>query len=1141
MSALPHTPEAIESILENQRTAGDPGASAWVSASAGTGKTYILTERVLRLLLAGAAPERILCLTFTKAAAAEMANRLHARLAEWIALDDDALAREIVALVPDQPRRGDLDHARRLFARALETPGGLKIQTIHAFCEAVLRRFPIEAGLPPHFDVADDRTAGELLDEARDRVIEQLEREDPADLDAVMALIDEEAFRARMRELARERQRLVALPEGDALTASVEDQVGLTAADSDAALLAAACRDGAFEADGLRRVAETLLAEGTATDKARGAAIADWLAAGETERAARIDLYLGQFLTARDEPRAKLAGKAVSTALPEAPDLLAAEAVRLARLVDRRKARTIADLSAALLRLGRGLIDRYEHLKAARALLDYDDLVLRTRALLHEGVSAAWVLFKLDGGIDHILVDEAQDTNPEQWDVIVALANEFFAGLGARDESRTMFAVGDPKQSIYGFQRADPGAFLAMARHFEQASHEADKAWLAGDFVVSFRSARAVLGFVDRVFENDAARAGLLQENIVHTPRWRGRGGRVEVWPLEEAPQRDAVEGWDLPESAERAEPSAVEHLAERIAGTIAGWLAGEGEWLETRGRRLRAGDVLILVQRRRPFLDAVVGALKRHRVPVAGADRLGVGEELAVRDLLAALRFMLLPEDDLNLACLLKSPLLGLDDDHLLALAPGRGRTSLWQSLTANAGEAAVYARAHTRLSAWLAMADRRRPFEILSHLLSAERGRTALLQRLGVQAEEPIAALLDLALDFERQHAPSLQGFLAWLDAGDSEIKREQDTPRDEVRVMTVHGAKGLEAPVVFLADTTRLPEKSHAGTLLWPEEGNAAVPLWMPRTGLADAITRKRRDAAWQALLLEHRRLLYVALTRAADRLYVCGWRPLREEKDRSESWHDLALGAMRTLGAPLVAEDEDGIWRYAEPTEEPAPLEGVAAAGDGPAALPEWIARPAPLEPEPPRPLAPSRPDEPEPAPDSPLRGGDHARFRRGSLLHALLQRLPELPAGERMAVAERWLAGPAAGLPAEAARALAEECCAVLDHPDFAPLFGPGSRAEVPLVGLVGARAISGVADRLLITDSRILLVDYKSNRPPPDDPADVAPAYLRQMAAYRAVLRQAWPDRPVQGALLWTALPRLMPLCDKLLNAYEPA
>lgn len=1136
----------IRAILETQRTAGDPAASAWVSASAGTGKTYILTERVLRLLLAGAAPERILCLTFTKAAASEMANRLHERLADWIALDDDSLAEAIFTLVPDQPRRGTLDDARRLFARALETPGGLKIQTIHAFCESVLRRFPIEAGLPPHFDVADERTAGEMLDEARDRVIERLEREDPADLDTVMAAIDEEGFRARMADLARERQRLAGLPEDPSLLAGAVDAVfGLEAGDTDAALLAGACGEAEIDADALR-AAVAALATGGKTDQARGAAIAGWLAATPGERARLWDDYLTHFLIADGGIRKTLATKPVRDALPGVEDTLADEAERIQRIVERRKARAIADHSAALLRLGRRLLAGYEAEKATRALLDYDDLVLRTRALLREGVSAAWVLFKLDGGIDHILVDEAQDTNPEQWDVIVALADEFFAGEGARPESRTMFAVGDPKQSIYGFQRADPEAFLAMRDRFAGASRAAERPWHAGEFTVSFRSARAVLAFVDRVFADPGARDGLLAERIAHRPRWQGRGGLVEVWPLEEQPEADAVEGWAMPETPESETPDAVAQLAERIARTIAGWLAGPGEWLETRERPMRAGDVLILVQRRRPLLDAVVAALKRHRVPVAGADRLGVTEELAVRDLLAAARFMLLPEDDYTLACLLKSPLVGFDDARLFALAHGRGETSLWQVLRERAGGDARLAELVARLETWRTLADRIRPFELFARLLGREGGRRALLARLGPQADEPIAALLDLALDFERQNAPSLQGFLAWLDAGDSEIKREQDVPRDEVRVMTVHGAKGLEAPVVFLADTVRLPDKTHAGSLFWPPgvEDASAPPLWIPRTALADAGTLGLREAAHEALVRENRRLFYVALTRAADRLYVCGWKPRKSAKSAKSdirNWHEMAQAAIESLGGTEKTEDGREIWRYREETSEPAAPPPVAAEAAETAALPDWILRPAPPDPVPPRPLAPSRPEYDEPSADSPLSGDGAARFRRGILLHELLQRLPELPEAERAGAAERYLAAAGGGLPAAAAAELARECCAVLAHPDFSALFGPGSRAEAPLAGLVGNRVISGTVDRLLVTDSRILLIDYKSNRPPPEDPAAVAPLYLRQMAAYRAVLRQAFPGRPVACALLWTAVPRLMPLCDSLLDPHDPA
>ena len=1131
---------ATERLTREQISAADPQASVWVTASAGTGKTQVLTNRVLRLLLAGTRPERILCLTFTKAAAAEMANRLHRRLGEWAIADDATLAGGIAALTGAPVAADDQIRARRLFARVLETPGGLKVQTIHAFCESLLGRFPLEADVAPHFQVMDERTAGELLIDARDRVLAAEAESGSKLMAALSAHVEEQAFSEIMTTLSNERGRLRRLLDQyagiDGLIAAIRAALSVADDATEASVVAAACADLAIDVVALRGVLPAM-ADGGTTDAGRAAAIAAWLddPAGRPDR---FEAYCAAFLTQAGEVRDRLVTKAVLETAPDADDVLRAEAARLYDVRQRLKAVRLAEATAALLRLGDRLIATYEDEKRRRALLDYDDLILHTRDLLTQTRAAAWVLYKLDGGLDHILIDEAQDTNPDQWRVVQALAEEFFVGSGAREEARTVFAVGDPKQSIYSFQRADPQAFSDMRAFFGQRIGEARALWRPVELLRSYRSTPSVLAFVDRVFADADARDGLFAEDteIRHLAHRRGHAGLVELWPPEAPEDPPARAPWSPPLEQE-PDDSPVQRLAGRIADLIRRWL-DNGEMLESAGRPIRAGDIMILVQRRAPFLPVMVRQLKACDIPVAGLDRMVLADQLAVMDLMAAARFLLLPADDLTCATVLKGPLIGLSEDALFDLAHDRGGETLWRRLARRRDERPDFADAHARLADWLARADFAAPFAFFARLLGAEGGRRRLVARLGAEANEPIDEFLGLALEYERAHPPSLQGFLAWLEAGAAEVKRDQEQRRDEVRVMTVHGAKGLQAPVVFLPDTVRAPDPRQDGKLFWLADGGVNRGLvWVPRREMEETVAAGARQAARARRSQEYRRLFYVALTRAEDRLYICGW---QTGKDRPAGcWYDFAETAMRDLGGEVALDGGEVGLRLSNPQIEPAPV-SAASAQKAPSPLPDWAARPAPPEADPPRPLVPSRPVEADPPAQPPLGADRGVRFRRGNLIHRLLQGLPDLPADARAAAAARYLANPAHGLPPEAQREIAGETLAVLADPGFADIFGSDSRAEAPIAGRIGDRIIAARVDRLRVSDAQVLVIDYKTQRPPPATADAVPDIYLKQMAAYRAALREIYPDRPVRCALLWTDGPRLMPLDDGLLDRHAP-
>jgi ATP-dependent helicase/nuclease subunit A len=1141
------------SAADRRRTASpatDPRASVWVAASAGTGKTTVLTERLLRLMLDGTDPARLLCLTFTRAAAAEMANRLDGVLASWATLANGSLAQALYDLTGQFPDEALIARARTLFALVLDAPGGIKISTIHAFCQTLLRRFPLEAGVSPEFAVIEERGAEELLGEAAQRVIiAARKRNDPELTEALAIVADytaEERFGELMQALAQERGKLQrALRYGHAgLRRKLSAALFVAEEATIESLVEEFCAEEAGDATALRAAAAAL-ADGSDGDAKRGAAIADWCAAEPQSRRGMLAAYERVYLTDEGEIRKSLITKgAACKAVCNAVEILSAEAERVLQLRRMRAAFVVREATCALIRLGDRLLHEYGEAKRLRGVLDFDDLVSAALDLLRRPGVAPWVLFKLDGGLDHILIDEAQDTNPEQWHIVAALAEEFFAGEGVRAAIRTVFAVGDPKQSIFSFQRADPDAFQRMRAHFEQRVNAVNQIWRILPLDISYRSTEPVLQAVDAIFRHPQARDGVALDggDIRHFAERVGHAGLVELWPPVVPAPDDEPGDEELPVTPKRvAEPYA--RLARAIAATIARWLTG-GERLEARGRALRPGDIMVLVRRRNEFTGELLRALKQRGVPVAGADRLVLTEQLAVQDLVALGRFLLLPEDDLTLAAVLKSPLFDIGEDALFDLCHARDKETLWSRLRIRAGAGEELRRAVDRLSAWLARADFVPPYELYAEILGAEGGRRALLHRLGPEAEDPVDEFLGLALAYEREHVPSLQGFLRWLTAAETEVKRDFAAhPRDEVRILTVHSAKGLEAPVVFLPDTIAVPEQKVA--LLWSKD---ELPLWKPPGDHAAARYVAEKSAWRDRQMQEYRRLLYVGLTRAQDRLYICGWQTKRAPQQ--VCWHNLCRAGLGECAQsfcfdakPLIG-DSDGWsgegWRIESPQTAPPRPEPPAAAEPDEAPLPDWAMRPPPPEPDPPRPLFPSRPSGDEPPALSPLRIGGRDRFKRGLLVHRLLQSLPELPQAERDAAARRFLALRTHNLPEDEQDDICRETMEVLTAPDFAAIFGPGSQAEVPLVGLIGGHALSGQIDRLVVEDKRVFIVDYKTMRPVPSNEDEVAPLYLRQLAIYREALARVYPGRDIRCALLWTQVPLLMPISPEKLARHMP-
>jgi len=1127
-----------EAVLEVQNDASDPNVSAWVSANAGSGKTHVLALRVIKLMLDEVDPAKILCITFTKAAAANMANRVFSELRKWTALDDDALDAAIGRISNIRPTARVRARARRLFATALETPGGLKVQTIHAFCTHLLHLFPFEANVAARFTVLDETAQTQLLNDTSLHVLlDAAARPDQPlglALQTAIAIAADQTFKDVVSEAIGQRDAVTAWVDQaggvEAAIAALSPALGVTTDDTMAEIEGEILNGPILPPSRWKPVA-ALLAQGNKSDNEQANRL---LTAADAEPDVKLDAYLGVFLTQKGEARARLVTQAMDKIDPTIGATLNNELTRLLGLIERRKAIAIRDRTEALITIADEVIRRYREAKDRRGLLDYDDLIDRTLTMF-ERVTAAWVLYKLDLGIDHVLIDEAQDTSPKQWEIITRLTEEFAAGEGARGPlKRTIFAVGDEKQSIFSFQGAAPHAFAEMRRHFQRRHEAREWAFRYCEFKHSFRSGASVLGAVDAVFKGREIALSITSDEGGIPPHLAlpdAAPGLVEIWPLTEADDRHEIEPWDAPFDAV-AETSPQVKLARRIADTISRWMRA--------GRR--AGDVLVLVRQRGTLFEAIIRALKDRGVPVAGADRLILTEHIAVMDLMVLADALLLPDDDLALATVLKSPLFGFDDDDLFAIAWQR-KGSLWSALRAKADGDQRFVEAVARLDRYQQEARRRTPFDFYSDLLGADRGRKRIRGRLGPEADDALDEFLNLALDYEQRETPSLQGFIAWLRTASVSVKRDMEITRDEVRVMTVHGAKGLEAPLVILADTTTQPTGPRTPRLLsLPMDRSvpgAAPPLvWAgARADDVGAVAQARGDAL-AAAEDEYRRLLYVAMTRAADTLVVCGVKGVNKIPDGC--WYQLVDNALAPLSQTEPADDGDGeVLRFRKPAEREAEQQTKDAADDGKAeassvapAEPDWLWQDVRPEPGAARPLSPSAADdraaevEAEAASAwTDLGPGTAGAARqkalaRGRVVHRLLQSLPDVPR-ERAERARRYLAKHSDGLTPEECEIIADQVLALIEDPQFKALFAPGSRAEVSIAGREPV-PVAGQVDRLVVTENEVLIADYKTNRPPPTTLAEVPEAYVRQLALYRAVLAKLYPAHTVRALLVWT-------------------
>lgn len=1111
----------------SQRRASNPVESVWVSANAGSGKTHVLVDRVIRLMLDGTEPSRILCLTFTKAAASEMINRIFGKLAAWATFSDQDLQEHLAAIGHHIKGHKDLDRARCLFTLALESPGGLKIQTIHAFCERLLQLFPVEGGVVPGFKVMDDVLTSEILEEARQELLVEATERGPyrEALMGITSRLQADSFDLFIKALLAKRLEIgTVISSRGAIANAIAELRQLAGIHPEESSETAKLELTNIDEAAYRETIAVLSTSTKRTDEVSAGKLGALLSEQQPEL--RADLLKSFFLTKDHKPKSSssLITKALGDADFDTMEFIAQEQQRVLNKLELLSLFQMLSATSDLMNLTFGVMEKFVSLKRKRGLYDFTDLIDHTRDLLVRSSSAAWILYKLDGGIDHILVDEAQDTSPAQWEIIQALANEFFSGEGARfDAKRTVFVVGDRKQSIFSFQGSDPAAFDDSRQYFRKKIEASDRKFNMIDLFESYRSVPTVLKAVDEVFVSEIARAGLEETSeisIRHYASRRDEPGVVEVWPLLQHERIEENAPLDPVDSIPRNHPR--RQLAARVADRIKEWVGRRT--IRASNRTVRPDDILILVRTRNAFFDAMIAELNERGIPVAGADRLKLGEHIAVKDLLSLAKFALLPDDDLSLAEVLKSPLApeSFDEERLAAIAVNRGNQSLWQCLKASGDSLNV-----TFLEQVTQYAIQSLPFEFFSSVLlkGDPSGRKRIYRRLGPASADAIDAFLDRCLAAELDETPSLQGFVSRFESEEIEIKRDMQHNEGEVRIMTVHGAKGLEANIVIVPDAADLPNINRDMSLLMVDRGREEppIPFWRLTSHVEPVIVREWKNQTRRRLLEEYRRNLYVALTRACDELYIGGVVTKGELKD--ESWYALAHAALSRIGETL----EDGTLVYRSGNESFLDSKQENIKPRERSILPEW-ARQKPEKGLGERPYV--RPSDPAFVDSktglSPLDHKEVRRFQRGTLIHKLVQILPDIDEGDRARAAEAFLRRH--GLAEPDQYLIRDEVLKLFQAMELQPYFAPGSLAEVPIASLLGDAEthVSGRIDRLAVTETDVHLVDFKTDRHPPAKVENVSADYINQLSLYVRSLQLIYPNHKVNAALLWTVEPRLM-------------
>ena len=1117
------TPEMlVQEATRRQNNAASGLSSVWVSASAGTGKTYVLTKRILGLLLQDNTlkPHEILAVTFTRAAAREMEERLRLELSVWATCTEDELRVSLEKMLGETPSKMHIQRARTLFAEFLDN--AVESNTIHGFCQKILAQFPLEADISPAFNLIEGQEQSELLRKAKSSVfMHALEGTlKPAWVFDYYAYTYgekklSEALDSFVNESTRYQKYLKSYGGIEGVkkellnTLNVEEEL---TGDTFDAYCKKLCAVPNVYMDILQKGAESLL-QGGKVAQGLGVLLKEYL----NDETAPWEKLKNIFITPSS-------GKVRSQGFPDAKarkfggdtlwDMMHKFADHIVDIEEKLKAANAYLITVSYLELGSQILQSYEKLKYKSGVLDFDDLISKTADLLKNTEKSEWVRFKMDQKIRHVLLDEAQDTDNDQWIILKAIIDEFYAGVG-QHEGRTFFAVGDMKQSIYRFRGAQPHVFGSMKKYLHQHQEQSDIPVAVEELMVSFRSTEPVLNFVDSVFAQTNRHHAVddMAKEILHNAVKVGSSGVVHISPLLEAENEDVEpEPWSLP-TRQNKQNSLQTEIAEKTAKQILDLLNSK-DVLESTGTYIEPGDIMILL-RSRSSMSSLIAALDRYYIPHGGADQVTLQSETVVQDLLALLKFVSNQDDDLSLAHVLRSPLVGLNDAQFDALFVEKNKfQNLWQCVDKTCSYGAVLqsvTRAFYKhdLQGFLTWVIQQLNIRGVYYSLMSMRDEKSPV----VAVDDALDTLLNMAMDVTKKGEGVLK-LIHMLDTQTLNLKRETDAG-NKVRLMTAHGSKGLESPIVIMPDTTGQFYKNMSNdTGLWHVNEDGSDSLFLHRISIksAPAFQETLIEEEKERIFRDEMRLLYVALTRSKERLYISG---VKKHGYNSENcWYGHILEAVHSTDCFTQISQGEYLFKVdnnlkAQTKEKP--LEPVEEK------LPAWVESLAPNE----RGLTLVHASDSLKRKEQLELLSEKQReklFKRGQLVHKLLEFLPDLQKGEWHKKGMNFLKQVAPEYCDLEKENLVQSAVAVLEtYPEF---FGENSKAEIPLAANLNGYRLEGVVDRLVVAEKEVIAVDYKTNAQIPEIiPAD----YQKQMQFYKKALQEIFPEKEIKAALVWTS------------------
>ena len=869
-------------LSPDQDRAADPLVNVWVQANAGTGKTSVLVQRLLRILFRSDInkPSGILCLTYTNAGAGEMRNRILRALREWAVASDDDLIELLDGVALNKPATAaDIAYARSVFFWYIDNTDALKIKTIHGFCEEILHRFPLEAGISPAWSLISDMNQRVLLQEAFDTLIKTSGNDTSGRVsdafEHIVGRISEYSLSDLMKIISGQYKHFFSVENIESYREYFIKTIKYFLELNKVPNIDVPVID-------LQKIL-VLLDNKIRTSKTPAAYLTNLfnLTKQYIDNAINFDEYKTAYLT-KEGTLNKTVAKV---------DFLVAEQERVYQINQYAINKKVFDDTLALFDLSAAFTTIYRDIKQQRNLLDFDDLILYTRRLFAKPDIMGWVLSQLDVSLSHILVDEAQDTPPEQWDILQMLVGDFFVSGDTGNLPHTLFVVGDTKQAIYGFQGADFRAFIASRDDIIRQIKNNFRTISEIPLAQSFRSLSSILYVVDAFFGNDQVALETGFHNNAHKCFRRDKSGVVELHHLVVKRDNDNV--------------SLATYINDVVSKVKEVLLGG----------KYSPNDIMVLVQRREPFVAPLVAALKRNGIAVAGSDRIVLPDFAPIRDLMNLVRFCLNTADDYSLCCVLKSPIFRLTEANIFNLCKNKNDVNKGKE-EANKINVFDIVRdvcpdIYERLNTLVEKAKFMAPYSFFSDVLNSG-ARSEFISALGDQVIDPLEEFMTICLAYERTQPGTLHHFIKWFITGGSEIKRNMNATLG-VRIATVHGSKGLEAPVVFLVDTTRIPESEKILPIV-PEimPANVPVNMTMPTPWLWTTTANSSKNCAlaleqlmnWR--MEEYYRLLYVAMTRARDELYIYGYTSYKNANEKS--WHSMLWRVLGNLDGVVVEDNK-----------------------------------------------------------------------------------------------------------------------------------------------------------------------------------------------------------------------------------------